>query len=251
MLYPESDLDPEEHDTDTQGEMALHFCAFPMVGKRFCPRSRGRHRQSIDRLDPDQDDGPLTSLPPHGDRIGPFFASLAAGQPPASGALKRLVAGGPRHHFDQAVCEVGRLFNIIFILDYLHDSRLRRRVRRGLLKGEPLHALARCVHDGNRGRIDGRDGQQQMSRGSALGLILASIIDGQIRQMDEGLRVWDPPSEGIAPRLLASMSPIGWDPMGLEGESWLDRNVVEPRSDALRALFGENEGEFKLDLAES
>ena len=61
-------------------------------------------------------------------------------------------------------------------LDYLTDPALRRRVRRGLLKGEQLHALARHVHYGKRGHTEGRDWQQQMSRASCLVLILAAII---------------------------------------------------------------------------
>src|SRR5215470_4135362 len=45
LLYHESDLDPEEHSTDTHGYVELNFAAFPMFGKRFCPRIRGLHRQ--------------------------------------------------------------------------------------------------------------------------------------------------------------------------------------------------------------
>jgi hypothetical protein len=47
LLYHESDLDPEEHYTDTHGYVELNFAAFPMFGKRFCPRIRGLHRQWI------------------------------------------------------------------------------------------------------------------------------------------------------------------------------------------------------------
>ena len=115
----------------------------------------------------------------------PKASCVAAGQTTASVALKRLVACGPRNHFYRAVREAGRVFKTIFILDYLSDPYLRRRVRRGLLKGEQLHALARCVHYGKRGRIDGRDLQQQMSRASCLVLILAAIIYWQIVQIDE------------------------------------------------------------------
>jgi TnpA family transposase len=149
LLYHESDIDPEEHYTDTHGYTEMNFCAFPMFGKRFCPRIRGLHRQWIYRIDPEREYGPLTPIvshkkrtihlewiTPHWDRMGQFFASFAAGQTTASVALKRLVACGPRNHFYRAVREAGRVFKTIFILDYLSDPYLRRRVRRGLLKGE-------------------------------------------------------------------------------------------------------------------
>jgi Tn3 transposase DDE domain/Domain of unknown function (DUF4158) len=41
LLYHESDLDPQEHYADTHGYIELNFAAFPMFGKRFCPRIRG------------------------------------------------------------------------------------------------------------------------------------------------------------------------------------------------------------------
>jgi TnpA family transposase len=122
LLYHESDLDPEEHSTDTHGYVELNFAAFPMFGKRFCPRIRGLHRQWIYRIEPQRDYGPLTALlrpskrvlplawiTAHWDRMGQFCASFAAGHTTASVALKRLLACGPRNHFYRAVRELGRL----------------------------------------------------------------------------------------------------------------------------------------------
>lgn len=153
LLSHESDLDPEEHSTDTHGYVARNFAAFPMLGKRFCPRIRGLHHQWISRLDPLHDSGALTPLvspakrqlplewsPDHWDRMGQCFASLAAGHTTASVALKRLLAYGPRKHFSRAVRELGLLFKTLCILDYRRDPALRRRVRRGLLKSEQRHA---------------------------------------------------------------------------------------------------------------
>jgi TnpA family transposase len=239
LLYQESDLDPEEHYTDTHGYVELNFAAFPMFGKRFCPRIRGLHRQWIYRIEPQRDYGPLTALlrpskralhldwiTAHWDRMGQFFASFAAGHTTASVALKRLLACGPRNHFYRAVRELGRLYKTIFILDYLTDPALRRRVRRGLLQGEQLHALARHVHYGKRGHADGRDFQQQMSRASCLVLILAAIIYWQILEIDSVLRHWDPAEDGIDLALLNHISPIGWDNIVLYGEYALDRSLV-------------------------
>ena len=54
--------------------------------------------------------------------------------------------------FYRATRELDRVFKTEFILDYLSQPALRTRIRRGLLKGEQLHALARCVHYGRLGR---------------------------------------------------------------------------------------------------
>ena len=192
-----------------------------MFGKRFCPRIRGLHHQWIYRIDPQKAYGPLTPLvsqpkrtlhldwiTAHWDRMGQFFASFAAGQTTASVALKRLLACGPRNHFYRAVRELGRVFKTIFILDYLTDPALRRRVRRGLLKGEQLHALARHVHYGKRGQTEGRNWQQQMSRASCLVLILAAIIYWQIREIDTVLRHWDRGKRALIPPCYRTSAPL-------------------------------------------
>ena len=59
--------------------------------------------------------------------------------------------------------------------------------RRGLLKGEQLHALARCVHYGRLGRLYQRDFERQTGAASCLLLILAAIIYWQIREIDRVL----------------------------------------------------------------
>jgi TnpA family transposase len=239
LLYNESVVDPQEHYTDTHGYIELNFAAFPMFGKRFCPRIRGLHRQWIYQIDPHRDYGPLTPIVSHTkrtlhldwiiahwDRMGQFFASFAAGHTTASVGLKRLLACGPRNHFYRAVRELGRTYKTLFILEYLTDPALRRRVRRGLLKGEQLHALARQVHYGKQGQTDGRDLQQQMSRASCLVLILAALIYWQILQIDGVLQHWDPAEDGVDPSLLSHISPVGWDNVVLYGEYHLDRRLV-------------------------
>ena len=45
VLYHESDLELEEHYTDTHGYTEINFAAFAMIGMSFCPRIRGLHRQ--------------------------------------------------------------------------------------------------------------------------------------------------------------------------------------------------------------
>ena len=58
---------------------------------------------------------------------------------------------------------------------------------RAPLKGEQLHALARCVHYGRLGRLDQRDFERQTGAASCLLLILAATIYWQIREIDRVL----------------------------------------------------------------
>ena len=89
----------------------------------------------------------------HWDRIGQLYASLKTGHVTASVALKRLVGFSAKNRFYRANRDLGRIFKTEFILQYLSEPELRRRIRRGLLKVEQLHALARDVFYGRRGRI--------------------------------------------------------------------------------------------------
>jgi hypothetical protein len=59
----------------------------------------------------------------------------------ASVALKRLVGFSAKNRFYRANRDLGLIFKNEFILQYLSEPELRRRIRRGLLKVEQLHAL--------------------------------------------------------------------------------------------------------------
>jgi TnpA family transposase len=109
LLYNESDLELEEHYTDTHGYTEINFAAFAMLGRRFCPRIRGLQDQRIYRIDSDGDYGALASLVSRADRtidaqviteqwdrMGQFYASLASGHTTASVALRRLAAYSPK-----------------------------------------------------------------------------------------------------------------------------------------------------------
>ena len=85
--------------------------------------------------------------------------------------------------------------------------QLRAKVRRGLLKVEQLHALARAVYYGQRGRISAREVYAQVNACSCLTLILACIIYWQAREIS---RIAAAPDFPFDPDLLRHVSPIEW-----------------------------------------
>ena len=201
MLYNETELDLEEHYTDTHGYTEINFAAFVWLGRRFCPRIRGLQHQRIYRIDPDREYGALTSLVSRADRtidprflveqwdrMGQFYASLESGHTTASVALKRLAGFSAQNRFYRANRDLGRLFKTEFILNYMAEPQLRARIRRGLLKVEQLHALARDVYYGRRGRINARELHEQINACSCLTLILACIIYWQAKEMSRVVR---------------------------------------------------------------
>ena len=243
-LYHESDLEIDEHYTDTHGYTEVQFAAFAMLGKRFAPRIRGLHKQRIYRTGNDPERyGPLwPMLAPRDrrlrldwvaeewDQIGRFFCSLSSGHTTASVAMKRVVAFGGGNHFYRALRELGRLFKTEYVLDYVGRPDLRRRVRRGLLKSEELHALARAVFYGKRGRADARDFRRQASTASCLTLILACVVYWQIREIERVVAEADGDPDAPDFDLLAHVSPIQWENVTLYGAYDVRRDLVQARS---------------------
>jgi len=239
LLYNESDLELEEHYTDTHGYTEINFAAFAMLGRRFCPRIRGLQHQRIYRIDPNRDYGALKGLVSRADRtiateiiveqwdrMGQFYASLASGHTTASIALKRLASYNAKNRFYRANRDLGRIFKTEFILSYMSDPKLRARVRQGLFKVEQLHSLARDVYYGRRGRINARELHEQMNSCSCLTLILACIIYWQAKEISRVVRSRDLEGDGVDGSLLEHISPIEWDNVILYGEYIVDRNLV-------------------------
>ena len=103
---------------------------------------------------------------------------------------------------------------------------MRRQIRRGLLKVDQLHRLARDVAYGKRGRISKRDFLSLMKTCSCLTLILACIVYWQAKEIGRVLVEEDPESEGIDTSLLEHVSPIERENIVLYGEYFIDKNWV-------------------------
>lgn len=239
LLYNESDLMLEEHYTDTHGYTEINFAAFAMLGRRFSPRIRGVQHQRIYRINTERDYGPLASLLKRKDnnvhldwicgqwdRMGHFYASLERGHATASTALKRLVGYSGKNHFYRANRELGRVFKTEHILRVMSDPLVRHQMRRGLLKSEEIHALARQVAYGKQGTITARDWRAQKNTASCLTLIMACIIYWQAKGINRVILEHDPDSAGVDLSLLERISPIGWENILLYGEYVLDPALV-------------------------
>lgn len=238
LCYNESDLQIEEHYTDTHGYTEINFAAFAMLGKKFSPRIRGIQKQHIYRIDSNRDYGALGALVNHKkrtirmdwivdqwDRMGHFYASLECGHVTASTALKRLNGYTGKNHFYRANQELGRIFKTEHILKVMSDKHIRSRTTAGLLKSEQLHQLARDLKYAKRGKITSRDWLEQKNSCSCLTLILACIIYWQAKEIHRVL-LECPPEHNLDLNMLKHISPITWDNVILYGEYVIDRNSI-------------------------
>jgi TnpA family transposase len=238
LLYNESDLDIQEHYTDTHGFTDTNFAAFGMYGKRFSPRIKGLHKQAIFCIDTEKDYGPIAVLlkkkdrvlntgwiAEQWDRMGHFYASLESGHATASTALRRLNGFTGKNHFYRANRELGRVFRTEHTLDFMSNPDIRRRTRRGLLKGEQVHSLARDIRYGHRGKLSNRDWLSQKHACSCLTLVIACIIYWQAKEIHRVIQTHAAPGH-INLDLLSNISPVSWGNIILYGDYILNRNKV-------------------------
>ncbi len=146
--------------------------------------------------------------------------------PTGNGSFLQELIRDDKFRFYRANRDLGRVFKTEFLLGYLSEPQLRSRIRRGLLKVEQLHALARDVYYGRRGRINARELHEQMNSCSCLTLILACVIYWQAKEISRVVRWCRPEDEKIDVTLLEHVSPIEWDNVILYGQYVLDRAQV-------------------------
>jgi TnpA family transposase len=145
----------------------------------------------------------------------------------ASTALRRLASYSGKNHFYRANRELGRVFKTEHTLGFVSDPKVRKRTRKGLLKSEQLHSLARDIRYAKRGRINTRDLQEQKNSCSCLTLIQASIIYWQAKEISRIIQECDPKGNNIDLSLIEHISPIEWNNVILYGEYVIDPGLVK------------------------
>lgn len=210
-----------------------------MLGKKFSPRIKNIKSQWLYKIDTTREYGSLHRLlkgakhtikmqciVDQWDRMRQFYASLAAGHVTASTALKRLSAFTEKNAFYRANVELGRVFKTEHILYWMSDPAKRKRARRGLLKVEQIHQLARDITYGNRGRLKGRSLEEINSSGNCTTLIMASIIYWQAKEISRVVKEHSPETAGVDLSLLEHISPIGWSNVIIYGDYALNNGLV-------------------------
>jgi TnpA family transposase len=117
-----------------------------------------------------------------------------------------------------ALKEVGRIERTLFILKYLQDVQLRRRIHAGLNKGEARNALARAVFFNRMGEIRDRNFESQNYRASGLNLVTAAIILWNTVYIDRVVKSMKASGRSVNKDLLQNLSPISWDHINLTGD---------------------------------
>lgn len=155
LLYHESDLQIEEHYTDTTGFTDHVFALMHLLGFKFAPRIKDLADKKI-YVPPGNHDFSVLSehiggtinfkkITQNWDNILRLAASIKKGTVKASLIIRKIGSYPRQNGLAAALREFGKIERSLFMLDWYVDPALRRRVTIGLNKGEARNALARAV----------------------------------------------------------------------------------------------------------
>lgn len=228
LLYHESDLRIKEHYTDTAGFTDHVFALMHLLGFRFAPRIRDLKDTKLYIPNNGQDHnilGPMIGgkinfkqIRDHWNEILRLAASIKQGTVTASLMIRKLGSYPRQNGLAVALRELGRIERTLFILDWLQNVELRRRVHAGLNKGEARNALARAVFFNRLGEIRDRSFEQQRYRASGLNLVTAAIVLWNTVYLERATNALREKGRKVNEELLQYLSPLGWEHINLTGD---------------------------------
>ena len=239
LLYNESDIKIEEHYTDTAGFTDHVFGLCHLLGFRFAPRIRDLSDKRLYVPAKSDDFQTLSGLVggtiqhghllAHWDEILRLATSIRQGTVTASLMLKKLGSYPRQNGLALALREVGRIERTLFMLQWLQDPELRRRVNVGLNKGEARNALARAVFFNRLGEMRDRTFEHQNYRASGLNLLVAAIILWNTVYLERAIAALRNKGTPVSEDLIAHFSPLAWEHINLTGDYvWkLNRRVSQ------------------------
>jgi TnpA family transposase len=227
ILDNETELEIQEHTTDTAGFTEIVFALFDLLGLQFSPRLRDVGDQTLYRIDRNVKYNHLQPLLKgtinrelivrHWDDLLRVPGSLKLGWVTASLLIGKLQSSPRRNTLAHALQEYGKLNKTIFILRYLQSEEYQRRVGKQINKGEALHALRRFLFFANQGQIRKRHTQEQANQASCLNLVTNAVVawntvymPAAIEQLKaEGHTVNDEDVAHLSPARYAHLNPYG------------------------------------------
>lgn len=185
LLHHETELNIEEHYTDTAGYTDQVFGLSHLLGFRFAPRLRDLADAKLYTIQKGSEFPDLENLlrgrintkiiQENFDDVLRLAHSIREDKVSGSLIMGKLGSYARQNKLATALREMGRIEKTIFILDYISNEALRRRIQRGLNKGEAMNGLARALFFGKRGELRERGLQDQLQRASALNIIINAI----------------------------------------------------------------------------
>jgi TnpA family transposase len=176
------------HSTDTHGFSERIFALSHLLGIEFAPRIKNFQEQNLYRMEGIE----VNPLANYSLKIGPeintelikeqwdtllrMAASIKLKHVSASALLRRLNSYSQQHPVYLALREMGRVIRTLFLLKYMDDEGLRKRIDHQLEKIESAHRFARAVFYANNGEIRFASKEEQLLTDACKRLIQNAII---------------------------------------------------------------------------
>ena len=245
LLYHESELEIEEHYTDTAGFTDHVFALCHLLGFRFAPRIRDlgdKRLYTVAKASAYPTIEPLVAvrintglIADHWEELLRLATSIKQGTTTASLLLRKLGSYPRQNRLALALRELGRWERTLFTLDYLRDAGLRRRIQVGLSRGESQNALRRAVFFNRLGELRDRTCENQGYRASGLNLVVACVVLWNTVYVERAVSLLRQRGRVIPDDLLAHLSPLAWEHVNLTGDyAW--RSDAGIRGGGLRPL---------------
>ncbi|MCM3715488.1 Tn3 family transposase [Alkalihalobacillus oceani] len=235
LLHHETDLNIEEHFTDTAGYADSVFGLSHLLGFRFAPRLRDLADSKLFTIQMPNEFPKLENIlrgrintkiiQENFDDVLRVAHSIREGKVSGSLIMGKLGSYARQNKLAITLREMGRIEKTIFILDYISNETLRRRIQRGLNKGEAMNGLARALFFGKRGELRERGIQDQLQRASALNILINAISVWNTVYLTEATKLLKEKGN-LREDLLKHVSPLGWEHINFLGEYNFDASKV-------------------------
>ncbi|WP_083322613.1 Tn3 family transposase [Hymenobacter lapidarius] len=218
------------HSTDTHGFTEVNFALTALLGIEFAPRIQSFQDQQLYAFaGTDVPDLTAYGLAPvkyidhtliaaQWDTLLRLVVSLKQKHVTASTLLRRLNSYSQQHPVYLALRELGRVVRTEFLLRYMDDQSLRKRIDEQLDKLESTHTFARAVFYGQNGQIPYAGKEEQQLADVCKQLVQNVIVCWNCLYLNQYLFLAPPAERQSVADAIAASSPVSWQHINLHGE---------------------------------
>ena len=241
------------HSTNTHGFTEVNFALTAFLGIEFAPRIQSFQNQQLYAFaGMDVPDLTAYGLAPvkyidqglieaQWDTLLRLVVSLKQKHVTASTLLRRLNSYSQQHPVYLALRELGRVVRTEFLLRYMDDQRLRKRIDDQLDKLESTHHFARAVFYGQNGQIPYAGKEEQQLADACKQLVQNTIVCWNCLYLNQYLFQAPAAERQTVADAIAASSPVSWQHINLHGEfDFSDDALKDSLRFDLEALFAFN-----------
>lgn len=218
------------HSTDTHGFTEVNFALTAFLTIEFAPRIQSFQDQQLYAFaGMDVPEMTAYGLAPvkyidqglieaQWDTLLRLVVSLKQKQVTASTLLRRLNSYSQQHPVYLALRELGRVVRTEFLLRYMDDQSLRKRIDDQLDKLESTHTFARAVFYGQNGQIPYAGKEEQQLADACKRLVQNTIVCWNCLYLNQYLFQAPAAERQAVADAIAASSPVSWQHINLHGE---------------------------------